>query len=332
MEKIYNQLSWSISRSTLLNYCQKKYYFSYYTNYLKEIDVPFWLECLLIKNLQSLDMRVWQKTHQLLSDYLKKLEKLERNIDTNKIFWNIVEEMKKDFKISKEKDYTKYDKDNKFGLNEHYKWENIDDLLEDRINKIQKYFDNFLTSNTHTKILEYLKDYKNKCFVEEREANFEKMKFLIKDVPWLDNIVIWAQPDFGIVADNKKYIIYDRKTWKIPDKEKNNISDQLKVYAYKILLKIWLEKIDDISFQWREVYLKNINLYWWDISKKDLEDIESKMLFDVNLEKSLLSDIENNIPKPTTSFIKTENKNKCKTCRFKKVCEKLTDYETNDIN
>jgi hypothetical protein len=29
--------------------------------------------------------------------------------------------MKKEFKNSKEKDYKKYDKNNKFGLNEHYR-------------------------------------------------------------------------------------------------------------------------------------------------------------------------------------------------------------------
>ena len=41
MKKLYNQLSWSISRSTLLHYCQKKYFFTYYTNFLKEIINPF---------------------------------------------------------------------------------------------------------------------------------------------------------------------------------------------------------------------------------------------------------------------------------------------------
>jgi hypothetical protein len=158
------------------------------------------------------------------------------------------------------------------------------------------------------------------------------MKFMIKNVPWLDNIVIWAQPDFWIVLNDNKYIIYDRKTWKVPDKEKNNISDQLKVYAYKILLKVWLEKIDKIWFQWWEVYLKNMDTYWWNISKKDLEYIESKILSDVNLEKSLLSDIENNIPKSSSFFVKTENENKCKTCRFNKVCKKLTNYEIDNID
>jgi hypothetical protein len=55
--------------------------------------------------------------------------------------------------------------------------------LKNKIDKIQKYFDNFLFSKIHQKILEYSKTYKNKCFVEEREANFEKMKFMIKNVP-----------------------------------------------------------------------------------------------------------------------------------------------------
>lgn len=332
MGNIYNQISWSISRSTLLNYCQKKYYFTYYTNYLREIDTEFWLECLLIKNLQSLDMRVWQKTHQLLSDYLNEFLKWEKNIDTDKIFWNIVEEIKKDFKISKEKDYTRYDKNNKFGLNEHYRWENIDHLLEDKINKIQKYFNNFLSSKIHKKISEYLKNWNNRYFVEEREANFEKMKFLIENIPWLENIIIWAQPDFWIIENEYKYIIYDRKTWKIPENKENKVSDQLKVYAYKILLRIWLDKINKVWLEWWETYLDNMTVYWWNILPQDLENIESKILSDVNFQKKLLINIENNIPKKSSYFQKTEKINKCKTCRFNKVCSKLANYENDNTN
>jgi hypothetical protein len=332
MKKSYNQLSWSISRSTLLHYCQKKYFFTYYTNFLKEFDIPFWLQCLLIKNLQSLDMRVWHKTHQLLSDYLTKIGNWDRNIITQELFENIKEEMINEFEKSKNKDYTKYDKNNKFGLNEHYRWENIDNLLENKIDKIQNHFNNFLSNELHSQILKYLQNIENKCFVEEREANFEKMKFTIENIPWLENIVIWAQPDFGVVVNKNKYIIYDRKTGQIPNKEKDDVSNQLKVYAYKILLKIWLDKIDQVSFEWLEVYTNNMDIFWWNISKQDLEYIEWKILSDVNLEKSLLSDTENNIPKSTKFFNKTKNENKCKSCRFNKVCEKLTDYETDDIN
>jgi RecB family exonuclease len=41
-----------------------------------------------------------------------------------------------------------------------------------------------------------------------------------------------------VVVNKNKYIIYDRKTGQIPNKEKDDVSNQLKVYAYKILLKI----------------------------------------------------------------------------------------------
>jgi hypothetical protein len=55
--------------------------------------------------------------------------------------------------------------------------------LENKIDKIQNHFNNFLSNELHSQILKYLQNIENKCFVEEREANFEKMKFTIENIP-----------------------------------------------------------------------------------------------------------------------------------------------------
>lgn len=68
-----NNLSWSTTRITVLEYCQKKYFFNYYTHSLRDVDEKIWLESLLLKHLKSLEMRVGEKTHFILSDYLKLL-------------------------------------------------------------------------------------------------------------------------------------------------------------------------------------------------------------------------------------------------------------------
>ena len=72
-----NTLTWSTTRITVLEYCNKKYFFNYYPHALKEVDEKIWLDALLLKNLKSIDMRMGEKTHHLLSDYLKLLKKEE---------------------------------------------------------------------------------------------------------------------------------------------------------------------------------------------------------------------------------------------------------------
>ena len=72
----YNHtLTWSTTRITVLEYCNKKYYFNYYPHALRNLDKDVWLTTLLLKNLKSMDMRVGEKTHHLLSDYLRALKK-----------------------------------------------------------------------------------------------------------------------------------------------------------------------------------------------------------------------------------------------------------------
>ena len=72
-----NTLTWSTTRITVLEYCNKKYFFNYYPHALKELDEKIWLDALLLKNLKSIEMRMGEKTHHLLSDYLKLLKKDE---------------------------------------------------------------------------------------------------------------------------------------------------------------------------------------------------------------------------------------------------------------
>ena len=76
MRNNYNHtLTWSTTRITVLEYCNKKYYFNYYPHALRSLNEEVWLTALLLKNLKSTDMRVGEKTHHLLSDYLRSLKK-----------------------------------------------------------------------------------------------------------------------------------------------------------------------------------------------------------------------------------------------------------------
>ena len=116
MRPYYNHtLTWSTTRITVLEYCNKKYYFNYYPHSLKPINEDLWLTTLMLKNLKSMDMWVGEKTHHLLSDYLNALKKGDQDDAAIQSFKDRVEdEMRKEFEQSKTRDYTTYDKDRKF--------------------------------------------------------------------------------------------------------------------------------------------------------------------------------------------------------------------------
>lgn len=87
------------------------------------MDEKLWLETMLLKNLKSMDMRMGEKTHHILSDYLRLLKlnnpakdgagSEEGTIQALKD--EMTEIMTKEFQQSKARNYAAgYDRDNKF--------------------------------------------------------------------------------------------------------------------------------------------------------------------------------------------------------------------------
>jgi hypothetical protein len=220
-----------------LEYCNKKYFLNYYPHSLRDIDEKVRLDALLLKNLKSLDMRTGEKTHHLLSDYLKALrrgeitdEKIQELKDA------ISDEMTKEFDISKNRDYSLgYNKDLKFGLSEHFYGEDIEDKLEKSIQKVTGNLDAFIDSDRNQKVQHYFKTAKTVFVESPRQKDFESMKLRMHKIPELKNINVMASPDFGVIFDDKKYLIIDWKSGQ--EKMDDEISDQLKIYALKMILK-----------------------------------------------------------------------------------------------
>jgi hypothetical protein len=70
-------LARSNTRVTLLERCERKYYFNYYTFALKNPHFALWQQTLVLKGLKSLEMWIGEKSHYLLSDYLHLLKESE---------------------------------------------------------------------------------------------------------------------------------------------------------------------------------------------------------------------------------------------------------------
>lgn len=328
MHNYNHSLTWSTTRITVLEYCNKKYYFSYYPHALKSFDQDLWLTTLLLRNLKSIDMRMGEKTHHLLSDYLNAL-KLWTVVSWDvQIFKDrIVQEMKHEFELSKTRDYTSYDRDQKFWLSEHYYGENIDDKLEDVIQKVLHNLDVFMESDRYQKVHHYFKTAKTVFVEKPRQKDFESMKVNLSSIPELRNLNVMAAPDFGVVFSDTNYLIID---WKSGQEkiDTDGISDQLKIYALKLLLKSRMH-IEDLDIEWYEVYLPSLNKYGGKIQKSDIDHIIQKLIDDVEYQKQFLvdGDIVKNEPLSHEYFPRTKSEKKCASCTFRKVCEDLKKLE-----
>lgn len=292
------------------------------------MNEELWLTTLLLKNLKSMDMRVGEKTHHLLSDYLNALKKWELDEEAiQAIKDRVVDEMRKEFEVSKTRDYTSYDRDHKFWLSEHYYGEDVDDKLEWVIQKVVHNLDVFLKSDRNEKVQHYFKTAKTVYVEKPREKDFDSMKVNLYSIPELRNLNVMAAPDFGVIFSDNKYLIIDWKTGQ-EKMDTDWTSDQLKIYALKTLLKS-RTNIDDIDIEGYEVYLPSLHEIGGKIEKTDIDYIVNKLKEDMEYQKQFLvdGDIVKNEPLAHEKFPRTNSAKKCASCTFRKVCEDLKNFE-----
>ena len=325
-----NNLWRSNTRLTVLEYCQKKYYFNYYTNFLKDIDEKLRLDWLLLKNLKSIEMRIWEKTHHLLSDYLKLMKrKLDSTENIDKLKEEISQVMTSDFNISKNRDYEAwYDRNQKFWLTEHYYKIDVDNRLQESIDKVINNLDTFIASERHDKVSRFF-DISQSVYIESpKRPDYESMRIVIDSIPELMDISILASPDFGAILWDDRFTIIDWKSWK-ENMNDDAIPDQIKVYTLKMILKKSKLNINDMDIKWYEVYLPSLKSNWWQITQKDIDDIIQKIINDVNFQKQFIVDwdVVRNIPVAQKNFHRTSSAKKCESCTFRKICGDLKNFE-----
>lgn len=136
-----------------------------------------------------------------------------------------------------------------------------------------------------------------------------------------------AAPDFGVVFSDNKYLIIDRKTGQ-EKMDTDGISDQLKIYALKLLLKSNID-IEKVEIEAYEVYLPSLHQIGGKIEKADIDYIVQKLKEDVEFQKQFLvdNDIIKNQPLSPDHFPRTNSAKKCASCTFRKVCEDLKNFE-----
>lgn len=137
-----------------------------------------------------------------------------------------------------------------------------------------------------------------------------------------------AAPDFGAVLGENSFLILDWKSGK-EKLDQEDITDQLKIYALKILLNKKRRQLGDTHIQVEEIYLPGMQSKGGIITQKDLDDVVQKIIEDTTYQKQFLvnQDPIANIPLPHTHFQRTASPKKCASCTFRLVCDKLKERE-----
>jgi len=127
-----------------------------------------------------------------------------------------------------------------------------------------------------------------------------------------------------VIFSDTDYLILDWKSGK-EDVLSEGISDQLKVYALKMLLKKRTTSLNGMRIEAQEVFLNTMNAHGGMVSQNDIDTIIAKIGKDVEEQKKFLEnqDPVKNIPLDPFVFRKTSNDRKCESCTFRSVCNKL---------
>jgi hypothetical protein len=212
----------------------------------------------------------------------------------------------------------------KFGLSEHFYGTMTDEMLPDAIQKIRDNLDRFVDSSRNNKIIDYLQSAKLVYVERPRASDFEAMKVDVSKIPGLKDITVMAAPDFGVTFSDTDFLILDWKSGK-EDITNEGVSDQLKIYALKMLLKKGISTMDGMRIEAHEVYLQNMRTYGGVLTQQDIDEVIAKIQHDVEEQKNLLVDKDpyRNDPVDRVMFRKTSNAKKCESCTFREVCQKL---------
>ena len=275
---------------------------------------------------------MWENTHRLLSLYLIGLRNQLRDhkepVDIEKIKQQVATEMQLAFTQSQLRDYMKFDPNMKFGLTEHFYGQNIDDELTPTIDRVFANLDAFINSPWKGRLNSYFSN-GFKTYVENPSVpNFDAMKVDLRKIPELSGVSLMAAPDFGVVLGEDSYLILDWKSGK-EKLDQDNITDQLKIYALKMLLNQQRRDLWTTKIHVEEIYLPSMQTKWWDISQDDIDTIIKKVIDDTTYQKQFLVNQDPiwNIALPHTHFQRTSSLKKCETCTFRLVCDKLKEKE-----
>ena len=300
MTEIKNEFSWSKTRDEIFKTCLRQYWFAYYGYW------NGWLEnapertrqIYVLKNLKNRYIWVGEKVHECIQRSLNNLRRGIKVLPVDEIISITLKQMRAEFRSSRVGNYLKNPKT--CALFEHeYEVEVTDEEWKEMAVHMESCLRNFYASD----IYDGLKSHPREGWLEVEEfSSF-----------YLDHVKINLAIDCAI-REGKEILLYDWKTGRsIPE----GLSVQLCCYALYAMEK-W--RIPPEFLKVIEYNLTFNKASWFSVTQGEVEDIKEYIRGSMKDMKSLLVDLEHNVPFEEERFNRVEDEKVSLRCNFRKVC------------
>lgn len=306
-ERKYPEKSWSISKMKTLENCERNYYYTYYKSHNGWIYTSSDEQKMAwrLKKLTNLWICFGEVIHKEIRGIINicKKDKAKfmsatrfNEIALNKLR-NIIKESIQKYNT---KDWDEYP--NGTMLQEYYYGDRIskevgNELKERLINCIN----NFYVSKSFEDILK-----PETVIVENDEDVFNSIIY--------NDLKVYSKIDLLYKDYDGYYVIVDWKTGKYSESDK----EQLLVYAWYIMEQY---NVHYSRIKGRIEYLLDGHAKEITFKTEDIEFIKNKVSIDLKIINSYLEDVELNKAKSKDMFQKSINKLKCKSCKYRLLCE-----------
>jgi hypothetical protein len=300
MTELKNEFSWSKTRDEVFRTCPRQYWFSYsgYWNGWLEIPPEGTRQIYMLKNLKNRHMWAGEKVHECIQRSLNNIRRGIKVLSVDEIVSITLDQMRAEFRSSKARNYLKNPKT--CGLFEHeYEVEVTSDQWKEVASNVETCLRNFYTSDVY----DGLKSHRRDGWLEVEEFS----SFHLEDVKI--NLVI----DCAIKEGDEVYV-YDWKTGKsVPEA----LPIQLSCYALYGINK-WQVPPEIIKVIEFNLFFNKSS--WFSVSLGDVENTKGYIRGSIKDMRSLLLDVEKNIPMVEDRFSKIEDERVSLRCNFRKVC------------
>jgi hypothetical protein len=240
-----------------------------------------------------------ERIHECIKHTLKNLQRGISVLPVDDIVAITLDQMRDEFRSSKEKRYLVRPKT--CALFEH---EYEVDLSDDKWKKVAEDVERCLRNFYGSEIFAMFKELPQENWLEIEDFSFF----------YLDGIKIWAVIDCSFRSEDEITII----DWKTGRSTTEDVSLQLSCYAMYGKEK-WGVKPEKIKLV--EYNLLSDQRAEFSVTAGEIADTRSYIGGSIADMKSLLTDVENNIPKKERFFKKVEDDRLQERCNFRKVCD-----------
>lgn len=307
--KEYPEKSWSISKMKIIDECYREYYYTYYGSH------NGWIwdssdEQKIAWRLKKLT-NIWLMFGDKLHIVIKKI------IESNQNSYDIVKiknYMRNQLNIGVKESLLKY-RDGSWDeypkgemLQEYYYGDKLRDKdVQEIKDRIDLCVDNFFKSQSYGELKR-----NNTKILEVDEGKF--------DYIMIHGVKVFALIDALYIDEEGKFVIVDWKTGRFSDYDR----EQLLVYVLYVMEKYHV-KLENIIG--RVEYLLTGEHAEYSFKESDINEIKNRVNVDLNVIDAFLIDSDLNIPRPKEDFRKCDSINKCKKCKYRKLCmEDLEEY------